>query len=296
MLDEMRALVLLAEEGSIQKVARRLPLTQPAVTRQIQRLEQNLGVELLDRRQKPPQFTPAGHEVLRRCREILGAYAELRAVAGRSEPEGTLRFGVANGLADDGFAAIVAATAARFSRVLVRLGAGWSLPMTEQVRRGQLDAAFVLSAETPLEGAVPVGRESLAVIASQDRVTGARGLGADQGWILSPEPCGARQALIAVLGRRGQHLQIAAEVQDAGLQLALVREGLGLGLMPRRLLAQRSGLGIGEVGASELELGLDVWLLRSPYLGTLAPVVDFMAERLEAALVVPQESDQRRSG
>ncbi|TGR90558.1 LysR family transcriptional regulator, partial [bacterium M00.F.Ca.ET.191.01.1.1] len=39
MLEELRTLVLFAEEGSIQSVARRLPLTQPAVTRQMQRLE-----------------------------------------------------------------------------------------------------------------------------------------------------------------------------------------------------------------------------------------------------------------
>lgn len=280
----MRTLLLLAEEGSIQKVARRLPLTQPAVTRQIQRLEQSLGVELLDRRQKPPQFTPAGQEVLRRSREILAAYAELRSVAGRAEPEGTLRFGVANGLADDGFATIVVETAARFPRVLVRLGAGWSQPMTEQVRRGQLDAAFVLSAEAPLEGAVLIGRESLAVIARADRSADGDTFDAGQGWILSPEPCSARQSLVSALSRRGRQLQIAAEVQDAGLQLALIREGLGLGLMPKRLVVQRPGLGIAEVRASELDLALDIWLLRSPYLGALGLVVDFLAERLHVAL------------
>lgn len=288
MLDEMRTFLLLAEEGSIQKVARRLPLTQPAVTRQIQRLEQSLGVELLDRRQKPPQFTPAGQEVLRRSREILAAYAELRSVAGRAEPEGTLRLGVANGLADDGFATIVAAAAARFPRVLVRLGAGWSQPMIEQVRRGQLDAAFVLSPEAPSGGAVSIGRESLAVIAREDRSTSGQGFDAECGWILSPEPCGARRALISALARRGQHLQIAAEVQDAGLQLALVREGLGFGLMPRRLVAQRPALGVQEVRAGELDLVLDIWLLRSPHLGAFGPVVDFLAERLHVALAVQE--------
>ena len=50
MLDELRTFVLFTEEGSVQKVAQRLPLTQPAVSRQIQRLEQALGVQLLDRR------------------------------------------------------------------------------------------------------------------------------------------------------------------------------------------------------------------------------------------------------
>lgn len=43
MLQEMRTFVLFSQERSIQRVAERLPLTQPAVTRQIQRLEQELG-------------------------------------------------------------------------------------------------------------------------------------------------------------------------------------------------------------------------------------------------------------
>ncbi|TKB38974.1 MAG: LysR family transcriptional regulator, partial [Mesorhizobium sp.] len=66
MLEELKTLALFAEEGSIQKVAQRLPLTQPAVTRQIQRLEEMLGTELLDRRLKPSRLTPAGVEVLAR--------------------------------------------------------------------------------------------------------------------------------------------------------------------------------------------------------------------------------------
>ena len=42
MLEEMRTFVLLAQTGSIARVAEHLPLTQPAVTKQIQRLERAL--------------------------------------------------------------------------------------------------------------------------------------------------------------------------------------------------------------------------------------------------------------
>jgi len=52
MLEELRTLVLFAEEGSIQKVAQRLPLTQPAVTRQMQRLEDMLATTLLSLRRQ----------------------------------------------------------------------------------------------------------------------------------------------------------------------------------------------------------------------------------------------------
>jgi len=89
MLSEMRTLALLAEEGSIQRVAERLPLTQPAVTRQIQRLEQFLGTELLDRRQKPPAFTPAGLEMLARSRRILGEVDECADLQKTQRREGS---------------------------------------------------------------------------------------------------------------------------------------------------------------------------------------------------------------
>ncbi|MFD2056319.1 LysR family transcriptional regulator [Mesorhizobium calcicola] len=100
MLEELRTLVLFAEEGSIQKVARRLPLTQPAVTRQIQRLEDMLATTLLDRRQKPPRLTQAGLDVLARGRDILASVEALKSFVGSAEPEGVLRLGLAHGLSD----------------------------------------------------------------------------------------------------------------------------------------------------------------------------------------------------
>ncbi|RVD34704.1 LysR family transcriptional regulator, partial [Mesorhizobium sp. M8A.F.Ca.ET.023.02.2.1] len=100
MLEELRTLVLFAEEGSIQSVARRLPLTQPAVTRQMQRLEDMLGTTLLDRRQKPPRLTTAGLEVLERAKDILASVEALKAFAADTEPQGVLRVGLAHGLSD----------------------------------------------------------------------------------------------------------------------------------------------------------------------------------------------------
>lgn len=287
MLAEMRTFVLLAEEGSIQRVAERLPLTQPAVTRQIQRLEQALGAELLDRRLKPPGLTPAGVEALSRSRQILAAYGEMQSMAKRAEPEGLLRLGLANGLADDGFASIVSDIRTRFPRVMLRLVTGWSDDLAEQLRRGVLDAAVVLSGETATDDAIRIGQEPLAIIASSSAVSRTRGQAAgldQQSWILSPEPCDARRRLAAAMARRGHRLHIAAEVQDARLQLALVREGVGLSLMPRRLLAQARPVGIIMLKAHDLDLTLDIQVARSPHLGALAVVVDLMAASLRSLI------------
>ncbi|KQY99775.1 hypothetical protein ASD45_02425 [Pseudolabrys sp. Root1462] len=286
MLDEMRTFVLLAEEGSIQKVAERLPLTQPAVTRQIQRLEQALGAALLDRRMKPPGLTPFGVEALARSRQILAAYDDMKNLTARAEPEGLLRLGVATGLADDGFARIVGDIRQRFPQVALRLTTGWSDGLAEQFEQGYLDAAFLLSRGRTNDDSAMVGEEPLAIIASsktalkkRDRARTLEG----QPWILSPEPCDARSRLTAAMARKGYQLNIAAEVQDARLQLALVRKGVGLSLMPRRLLTTPPS-GITVVQIDGLDLMLDIRVRRSPHLRGLGKVVDLIAEQLRSSV------------
>ncbi|WP_448952546.1 LysR family transcriptional regulator [Labrys neptuniae] len=293
MLSEMRTFVLFAEEGSIQRVAERLPLTQPAVSRQIQRLEQILGFELLDRRQKPPGLAPLGIEALARCRKVLSAYDEFAGMASKREPEGVLRLGLAHGIADAALASVVHDMRLLFPRVTLRLITGWSQPLSEQLVRGSLDAAVLLSADIVSDRVDILGRDRLCVVT---RAEGASGLAtgaapiSEASWILSPEPCDARRRLALTLAQRGWALHVAAEVQDAGLQIALVREGLGFSLMPRRLLGKTGISGLVASPADDLDLVLDVQVQRSPHLHQLAPVVDLFAQAIAVRLgLAPNE-------
>ncbi|HUP34754.1 MAG TPA: LysR family transcriptional regulator [Candidatus Limnocylindria bacterium] len=72
-LDDIRAFVAVADARSVSRAARELYLTQPAVTRRVQRLERDLGVALCDRRRRPFALTEAGQAVLERCRRALHA-------------------------------------------------------------------------------------------------------------------------------------------------------------------------------------------------------------------------------
>ncbi|MBB3659903.1 DNA-binding transcriptional LysR family regulator [Rhizobium sp. BK650] len=274
MFDEMRTFVLFAEEGSVQKVALRLPLTQPAVSRQIQRLEQALGVTLLDRRQKPPVLTSAGLDVLARSRDILAAFERMKAVAAAPEPDGLFRLGVAKGLVHDSLAGELAAATARFPKVSMRLKSAWSHELAEEFRLGHLDAALLLSDGSRYQNAEHIGGERLVVI-------GQAGVAADpekRVWVLCPEPCAARHRLADLLACERKTLVIAAEVEDASMQLALVRKGFGLGLMPRRLFEAAASTGIEEISLGEKELRLDVTMLRSPHLTSMVKVADAVSD------------------
>jgi DNA-binding transcriptional LysR family regulator len=74
-LDQLQAFADVVELGSFSAAARRLSLTQPAVSLQIRQLERRLGVRLIERVGRTAQATAAGHDLLLHVRQIDGAVA-----------------------------------------------------------------------------------------------------------------------------------------------------------------------------------------------------------------------------
>ncbi len=70
-LRQIRYFIAVAEEGNFSSAARRLYVSQPPITRQIQQLEAELEVQLFERTQKGVVLTPAGDAFLDEARQIL---------------------------------------------------------------------------------------------------------------------------------------------------------------------------------------------------------------------------------
>jgi DNA-binding transcriptional LysR family regulator len=291
-ITDARTFIVVAEAGSISRAARDLHLTQPAVTRRIQRLEQAIGARLIDRRKRPFALTDVGQAAIERCRRLVSTRDELKALAqsGAGVPTRECRIGVAHALTELALTEPVDELRASFPAVVLRLSTGWSRDLVERVRSGALDAAVVLLARGD---ALPAGVAGRELAAEQLQMIAARGRrapnctlkeAAANGWILNPEGCSARAGLQKAFSRAGLALRVGVETYNYELQMSLVARGRGFGLVPSRLVSKsptRAELRVLNVRG--LEFPMTVWLVTAG-----------VPPSLEIALATFADSLQRR--
>ncbi|MCK5430836.1 MAG: LysR family transcriptional regulator, partial [Anaerolineales bacterium] len=76
-LEYLTTFLKVIEEGNFSEVAKQLSISQPAVSFQIQRLEQDLGVRLIDRRMKKVILTEAGKHMVKFAERVQRGYASM---------------------------------------------------------------------------------------------------------------------------------------------------------------------------------------------------------------------------
>jgi DNA-binding transcriptional LysR family regulator len=92
---ELRAFVAVAEEGGMSAAARRLHVSQSALSQTIQSLERQLGAQLLVRDHAGARPTETGKVLLREARDLIDRHDRaLAAIAGAAAAAGELRIGV----------------------------------------------------------------------------------------------------------------------------------------------------------------------------------------------------------
>ena len=96
MIDNLEALVALAECGTMSKAALRLAITQSAVSKRIANLQAQLGKPLVERRGRRVELTPYALHILQRTRPLLG---ELREALSEEVADNTGQLSVAIGAA-----------------------------------------------------------------------------------------------------------------------------------------------------------------------------------------------------
>ncbi|MCF5888271.1 LysR family transcriptional regulator [Aeromonas veronii] len=240
-LRQLQAFVTLADTANYREAASRLFITQPALTKQIQGLEQTLGCTLFKRGRHGAELTALGAQLLTQASALVehGREFESHALAVASGVAGRLKIGF--GLSSFALApALVASFKQQVTDVMVHLQDMPSAIQQEQLLSGQLQLGFMRRPQVPQlqEHRLLIDRLVLAV---PTRMT-------------EPDPATfdvqqalTRQPLLQMVGHRcpGLSQQIAGflganrltgmvqEAEDIQTLVALVAAGIGNAILPR---------------------------------------------------------------
>jgi DNA-binding transcriptional LysR family regulator len=140
----LRSFVAVAEEGKIALAATRLYMTQPALSRQMQQLEREIGAPLFVRVPHGVELTPLGLELLDKAQVAIEAVDDAVAVATPSEPHGRLVLGLPLAGGRDRWITLTQAFIERFPAVEVEVRQALSEQLQRDVLNRQLDGAFAL--------------------------------------------------------------------------------------------------------------------------------------------------------
>jgi DNA-binding transcriptional LysR family regulator len=268
-LDQLRGFVAVAEEGTFGRAAHRLAMTQPPLSRQVQKLERAIGVVLFDRTPRAAVLTPAGRAFLVEARRLL-AMADAAPQLVRRVARGT------EGAVRLGFTAVGALNVlGRWVRSVQGELPGVDLVLTEMVTSDQLDALLAGEIDVGLLRGRPrndvlvaslVHRESLVLAAPRGHplTTLQRGptlAEVAEHDVVTYAPAEARYfyelVVSAFVGAR-VHPRFTQYLGQAHSILALVDAGLGVALVPESLSALRMAgvdfLRLPELDAQVVEL------------------------------------------
>lgn len=242
-LTQLRYLCLLAEERHFTRAAARANVAQPALSRQIRKLEEELGIPLVLRTTRRVTLTPHGTEAVQHARRALEAVEDIRASA--DEVRGLQSGHVALGVTHTPGPVDIAAVLGRFQRdhpgVDLEVREGFSVDLADDLRNDTIDLAVVSAISMAQRRALRLDRlasEPLLAIVPADhalaarrriRVEELRGLPI----VLFPASATIRTTFEAAAAQAGYVPRIACESSSALRIRELVSEGLGVSVLPR---------------------------------------------------------------
>ncbi|KTC87221.1 LysR substrate-binding domain-containing protein [Legionella brunensis] len=144
-LRDLHYFVVLAEVMHFGEAAKRCHISQPTLSMQIKKLEDELGIQLFERNNKQVMITDGGRAILGRAQQILTQVSEMKEVARQtSDPfAGELRLGAIPTLAPYLLPHVMPNIQATFPKLRVWLVEEKTYGLIERLMTGQLDAALM---------------------------------------------------------------------------------------------------------------------------------------------------------
>ncbi|MBO0903019.1 LysR family transcriptional regulator [Jiella sonneratiae] len=244
-LDQLRSFVAIVDAGSFTRAAEEVFKTQSAVSMQIRRLEERLGVAVFERTGRTIQVTDAGSRLLVYARRMLSLSQETLSAFDPDAMQGQVRIG----LPDDYAERFLPEILARFSRsnplVELQIACEPSSNLAEHVDRGRLDVALV--ADCTVGAVMPeiVRREPLHFMTSAAHDVHEEAV---LPLALGRHSCSWRAEGLKALEAAGRRHKVLFSSWSAQIVASAVLAGLAVGVLPEcalrpgmRVLGERDG-------------------------------------------------------
>jgi len=239
---QLRAFLTIAETGSVTRAAESLNLVQPAVSRQLHLLEQDLGTELFGRERHGMTLTEAGRALIGYARramlELDRARAEIGVSARGIGISGLATIGLLPSTCDLLAGPLVSAVAEAHPGIRLRIAAGYAGTLAQWLETGEVDAALLYGvARSPHVQTSVLIEEALWVVGPlsarlrRDRPVALADL-VGQPMILPSPPHGIRTLVDHACAVSHVELTIAAETNAMSVQRSLAIGGHGLTILP----------------------------------------------------------------
>jgi DNA-binding transcriptional LysR family regulator len=241
-LRHLRYFVAVAEEKNFTRAAERLHIAQPPLSRQIQQLEEDLGVVLIEKGSRPLRLTEAGQFFLAHARPLLDQVRDLKSMTQRvGKLERTLSVGFVASTLYGQLPEIVRRYREGYPEVEVTLHEMTTVEQLQALKEGRIDVGFgrlksedpsirrILLREEPLMAALFPGHRLAA------RAGGLRLLDLVHEKLLvypkAPRPSFADQVL-RVFSEANLAPDHVTEVRELQIAMGLVAAGQGISIVP----------------------------------------------------------------
>lgn len=238
---QLRAFLTVAETGNVTRAAEVLHLVQPAVSRQVKLLEDDLGTTLFERERHGMVLTEAGQSLLSYARRAMLELDRARTeIAGASSGgvSGLVTLGLLPSTIDMVASRLVTAVKASYPGIRIRIAMGYAGTLMRWLETGEIDAALQYGAERSTEiQTTPLIEEPLWVIGPRSarlRRSSPVALAdlAGQPLVLPSAPHGIRSLVEHACAVSNVELSISAETNALSVQRSLVLGGHGLTILP----------------------------------------------------------------
>ncbi|TWA74864.1 LysR family transcriptional regulator [Azospirillum brasilense] len=251
----LRTFVSVVDAGGFTRAGERVHKTQSTVSQQIRRLEEQVGLPLLDRNSRAVALTDDGERLLGYARRLLALNDEANAMlSGRPAAE-VVRLGVPEDYAVERLPRLLADFARANRRLRLDVRCDLSVRLRSDVECGDLDIALIKQ-EPGRPGALRAWREPLCWVGPA-----AEELHREDPLplVLFPQGCVYRNRAVHELERAGRRWRVAySSPNHAGVRAA-VSGGLGVSVLPHSALppgARFLGVADGLPSLPETELAL----------------------------------------